>query len=157
MMDLDSTMPRWRRIALPVSLILNVFFIALIGAHLWRIREGEAAYGAPLARALRNAEAVLAPEDAAAFSAVIQHEAPQYIEAAQQLRAARQALRRQITAERFNPETAQQAFAGWQVAWSRFMGDVRGPLVDALAKVSPEGRRKLIAERRKVEILRFSH
>ena len=144
-------MLRWRRVVLPASIILNFFFAALIGGHLWQTQREEIGFGIPLARALRNAEAILTPQDAAAFSAVMRRDAPQYLESARQLREARQELRRQITADHVSQEEVRQALATWQTAWDHFVGDVRGPLAEALAQVSPEGRRKLIAERRAVE------
>lgn len=144
-----STIPAWRRFALPVSVILNLFFVALIGGHVLRTRMDErAAASAPLMRALANADAILSAPDAAAFNAVMRHDAPRYVEAAHQLEAARDQLERQITAEPYNPAAVRQALAAWQLSWDRFMGDIGDPLVDALAQVSPEGRRKLVAVRR---------
>jgi hypothetical protein len=118
---------------------------------LWQIHREETGFGIPLARALRNAEAVLSPQDAAAFGAVMRRDAPQYLDSARQLREARRKLRSQITADHVSQGEARQALAVWQTAWDHFMGDVSGPLAEALAQVSPEGRRKLIAERRAAE------
>lgn len=142
--------PAWRRIALPASLILNLFLVALIGGHLLHVRRGLA--GAPFAHALANAEAILPPKDAAAFRAVMQRDAPQYEGAMKRFFAARQALERDIAADHFDPDRVRAALANWRTSWDAFFDDFDGPLVDALAQVSPEGRRKLLAERRRGEM-----
>ena len=148
MTETSRDLPSWRRIALPASIVLNLFFIALIGGHLLHNRTYDVGSGTPLTRALARAEASLPPQDAAAFGAVMRREAPHYAEAAQQLKEARQELARQITAEQFNQEEVRQALATWRTAWGRFMEDFGNTLVEALAQVSPEGRRKLVLDRR---------
>jgi len=100
-----------------------------------------------VARALANAEASLPPQDAAAFDAAIRGGAPRYAQAARRLLDARRALGQEITAEPFSPEGVQQALASWRTAWNGFFDAFSGTLVDALAKVSADGRRKLIADR----------
>ncbi len=137
----------WSRIVLTASLLLNLFLVALIGGHLLRSGGGEAGSGSPLARALARAEATLPPRDAAAFGAVIRRDAPHYEAAARQLGEARRELGLQISAEPFNQDGVRQALATWRSAWNRFFDDFSGTLVEALAQVSPQGRRKLVAER----------
>lgn len=137
----------WRRIALPASIVLNLFLAAVIGGHLWHNRHAEPAVGGPFARALANAAARLPPQDAATFTAVMKRDAPHYAEAAQQLAAARQALVREIIAEPFDPAGLQQALAAWRTAQNRFLDDFSGSFLDAVGQLSPEGRRKLIPER----------
>jgi len=51
-----------------------------------------------------------------------------------------------VTAEHFDRDATRQAFAGWQTAWSRFVGDFADTFVDALGGISPESRRKLVTE-----------
>jgi uncharacterized membrane protein len=142
--------PRWRRFALPASIVLNLFLAAVIGGHVLSVRRAEVAAGAggPLARALASAEASLPPPDAAAFGATLRRDAPAYMDSARQLGAARVRLGREILAEPFDPVRVQQALAAWQAAWNRFVDDFSKPLVEALGQVSPEGRRKLLTERR---------
>jgi uncharacterized membrane protein len=135
-----------RRIALPASIILNLFLVAVIGGHLWRHRA-ELTTTTPLARGLARAEAVLSPADAAAFRAVIRRNAPVYLEDQRRLTEARRALGRDITADRFDRDETQKALDDWRAAWNQFFDDFSKTLVDALAQVSPEGRRKLVAER----------
>ncbi len=146
------TVPVWRRIALPASIVLNLFLVALIGGHLLSVRRAEIVAGGPLARAFANAEASLPPEDAAAFSASLRRDAPNYLAAARQLGAAREQLGREITEGQYDPVRVRQALATWQAAWKHFVDDISNPLVDALGHVSAEGRRKLIAERRSARL-----
>jgi uncharacterized membrane protein len=137
----------WRRIALPASIILNLFLVALIGGHVLNRLFTEATPGPPLMRAIARAEASLPPEDAARFGAVMRRDAPRFSADREQVIAARRALVGQITAEHFDQNAVRQAMATWQTAWNRFVTDFANTLVDALAQVSPEGRRKLVAER----------
>ncbi len=138
----------WRWLALPASIVLNLFFIALIGGHLWQNRSDDGTSGTALSRSLARAEAVLPRQDATAFGAVIRRDAPRYAEAAQRLAEARQEFWREVTAEQFNPDHARQALDAWRAAWNRFLDDFTNTIVAALAEVSPEGRRKLTAQRR---------
>ena len=64
----------------------------------------------------------------------------------QELRQSRQKLDDQLVAEHFDPAATRQALGETQLAWDHFLNDFSGTLVDALAQVSPEGRRKLISE-----------
>ncbi|MGB6486299.1 MAG: hypothetical protein WBE91_05395 [Steroidobacteraceae bacterium] len=63
-------------------------------------------------------------------------------------RSARRALARQIAAAPFDPRATSQALAAWRTSWDRFVGDLSGPLIDALASISPQGRRRLVDARR---------
>jgi uncharacterized membrane protein len=138
----------WWRIALPVSLVLNLFFVALIGGHMLHTLYRGRNAGSPLARALANAEAVLPAQDAARFGAVIRGGAPQYMKSLQQLGEARRELDRQMLADQFDPDGFRRALAQWETAWNGFLNDLTSPLVQALAEISPEGRRNLVAARR---------
>lgn len=138
--------PRWRRIALLASLGLNLFLLALIGGFVWHHRSVQG--GTPLMRALARAEASLPKKDAAAFDAVIKRDAPRVEPAQHQLAQARQELQQLIAADDFDRTAVQRALTNWGSAWNRFFGEFSNTLVDALSQVSPEGRRKLIEERR---------
>jgi uncharacterized membrane protein len=150
MPEINQTKPGWRRIALPVSIVLNLFLIAVIGGHILhvRVRLRESHVDTPLARALANAESILPASDAEKFRAVIRRDAPHYMDAAHQLGEARQEVERQILAEPFDQERVNRALAGWEAAWNRFFGEFNNTLVEALAEISPEGRRQLVAKRR---------
>jgi uncharacterized membrane protein len=138
----------WRWLALPASIILNLFLIALIAGHLWQSRSDDVISGSPLSRALARAEASLPPRDAAALGAVIRRDAPHYAQAAQQLTEARREFWQRVTKEQFDQHDVRQALEAWRTAWNRFLDDFSDTIVAALAEVSPEGRRKLTAERR---------
>jgi uncharacterized membrane protein len=138
----------WWRIALPASIILNLFLIALIGGHVLSRQRPELVAGSPLARAFASAEATLSPPDAAALGASIRHDAPGYLDAARQLAVARAELGHVIEADPYDPAQVRQALKVWQAAWNHFVDDFSNPLVGALGQVSPAGRRKLVQERR---------
>lgn len=61
---------------------------------------------------------------------------------------ARRALERQIAAEPFDPQAAGRALTAWRASWNEYVGDFSGPLVEALAAISPEGRSRLVVARR---------
>ncbi|HUC18500.1 MAG TPA: periplasmic heavy metal sensor [Acetobacteraceae bacterium] len=144
--------PVWWRIALPASLVLNLFFMGLIGGHMLRSNINSASGGPLLARALANAEASLSAPDAAAFASVIHRDAARYAKSARELFEARSTLQRQVTAEHYNQKATMLALEAWQASWNRFVDDFGKTLVEALGQVSPEGRRRLVAERRQAEI-----
>lgn len=137
---------RWRRFVLPLSLVLNLFFAALVGGHLLRAYQAEDKFGTPLGRALARAEASLSPQDATTFRAAITSGAPHYAADLRDLAEARQAFNRQVTAENFDRDATRQALKGWEAAWGRFVDDFGDTFVDALGGISPEGRRKLAHE-----------
>jgi len=144
-----SDVSPWRGVALPASLALNLFLVATIGGHLLRIHQIEAGGGAAqVARAIANAEASLPKTDAARFAAVMQRDEPRYMQAAQQLAKERAEFERRLTAEPFDKDAANQAFQTWQASWNNLMDSLRTPIIDGLAEVSPEGRQKLIEQRR---------
>ena len=135
------------RVALALSVILNLFFIAVIGGTVWRNRIAGMGGRPPFAAALARAEAALSPEDAKAFDAAIRRGMPHYIAAARRLRHARLAVRDQVVAEHFDPDKTRAALNDWQSAWNDFLSAFDDSLIKALAQVSPEGRRKLVAQR----------
>lgn len=141
----------WRWLALALSLVCNVFLAALIAGHFLgqRVRPARFSIGAtPMTRALERAEGILSPQDAAAFRAVLERDRPRYAPAVRQVAEARRELERQIAAQPFDPHAASQALAVWRMSWSGFVDDFSGPLIDALAAISPEGRSRLVASRR---------
>ena len=120
----------WRWLALSLSLVCNVFLAAVIAGHFLSRRAVPVALptgGTPLARALERTQAVLPAQDAATFRAV---------------------LEREIAAEPFDPQAASQALAAWRTSWNGFVDDFSGPLIEALAAISPEGRSRLVLARR---------
>jgi uncharacterized membrane protein len=139
--------PRWRRFALPASIVLNLFLIAVIGGHMMHSRRLGGGGEMSLARALARAQEILPPDDAAAFTAVMRRNAPKYQDAGRQLKEARTRLDSALTAETFDQAEVRQSMAQAQAAWNTFTDKISGSLIEALAGVSVEGRRKLIAQR----------
>jgi uncharacterized membrane protein len=141
----------WRWLALSLSLVCNVFLAAVIAGHFLARRAGTIAVpagGTPLARALERTQAILPAKDAATFRAVLERDKPRYARAAIQVALARRDLERAIAAQPFDPKAASQALATWRNSWSGFVDDFSGPLIDALAAISPEGRSRLVIARR---------
>jgi uncharacterized membrane protein len=131
-------------LALALSTVLNLFLLGVIAGHFLGRRGPPELAMTPMARALERAEAVLSPADAAAFRAAFDRDGPRFSQSAEQVTAARHALARQIAAVPFDPRATSQALAAWRTSWDRFAGDLSGPLIDALAAISPEGRRRLV-------------
>jgi uncharacterized membrane protein len=134
------------RLALSLSLILNLFFVAVIAGHFLRHevhRSAPSAAASPLARV----EAELDARDAARFEAAIGRGGVGLAAAAQQMAAARRALSQQLVAEPFDARAARQALDAWRISWNTFMTQLSGPLIDALSSISPAGRRRLVKER----------
>ncbi|MGA8094656.1 MAG: periplasmic heavy metal sensor [Steroidobacteraceae bacterium] len=134
------------KLALSLSVVLNLFLLGVIAGHFLSHRVGSPALavgGTLMTRAVARAEAALDPADAAAFRAVLARDRPRFAESAEQVGAARRELARQIAANPFNPRAATQALAAWRTSWDRFMDDFSGPLIDALTSISPQGRQRL--------------
>jgi uncharacterized membrane protein len=140
--------PLWRRMILPLSLVLNFFLIAVIGGHLLQGRRHQDHGLTPLAQMLADAEARLPPKDAATFGTIMRQGAPKYLGAAAQLADARIELGHRITAEPYDKAAVGQALAKWQAQWNQFVDVFSGTLVDALGAISIDSRNKLIKARR---------
>lgn len=140
-------MPRWRRVALPLSIALNLFLVALIGGHMWRQHRLTLVATSPVARILARAEASLPPKQAAAFADVIRRDSSGFGETQGQVAAARRTLARAVTADQFDRQQVRQAFLAWRTAWDRFFDQFSGTLVDALAQMPAEDRREFVAQR----------
>jgi uncharacterized membrane protein len=142
--------PAWHWLALSLSTVLNLFLLGVIAGHFLGRGGGPRELAmTPMARAVERAEAVLGPKDAAAFRAALDRGGPRYAQSAKEANAARLALARQIAAQPFDPRATSQALAAWRASWDRFVGDLSGPLIDALSAISPEGRRRLVGDRRR--------
>ena len=141
----------WRWLALSLSLVCNIFLAAVIAGHFLSRRVDTFSVptgGTPLARALERTQAVLSAKDAATFRAVLERDEPRYGQAAIQVALARGALEREIAAEPFDPRAASRALALWRTSWSGFVDDFSGPLIEALAAISAQGRSRLVIARR---------
>ncbi|KHK00899.1 periplasmic heavy metal sensor [Desulfovibrio sp. TomC] len=137
----------WRRIVLPCSLLLNLFLVAVIGGRLLYGRAERLDGTGMLSRLQARAEAVLPSAEAQAFKAVITRDLPRFSPTWQQVGATRAELARQVAADPYDKIATGRALGAWITAWDGFAAEFGNTLVDALAQVSPEGRRKLIAGR----------
>ena len=137
---------KWR-LALSISVVLNLFLLALVGGHFLRASRSELP-AMPVARALARAQATLSPQDAAAFGAVVRRDAPRYVGAWREIVTARRQLEQVLAADPYDKAKAQQAFATWHEAWNQYVDKLGDTLIDGMSQISPEGRRKLIALRR---------
>lgn len=136
---------RRRGTGLALSLALNLFLAALVLAHLWRNGIRHAPAQPLVARIVADARSELSARDFAAFDAAIHRDGPLVATEAQRVAAARSALERQMEAEPFDPAATRQAYDAWHANADRFLDQFRDPLIDSLAQVSPQGRRRLIA------------
>jgi len=125
--------------ALGASLALNLVFAALL---FWP--------DTPRPRGVRNLQArmerVLSGEDRDRFRAVMEANRPTYEAAQQAMRQARPLVPRAIGAEPFSEEALRAAMATNRERWQAFSEAFEGSLAQATAAISPEGRRKLLAD-----------
>jgi uncharacterized membrane protein len=150
MSDTLQKRSNWQRVALPLSLILNFFLIAVIGGHVLHNRVNAQGAEGSLAKALATAASKLSGPDAKAFGDVMRREAPHYQDAIRNLGLARETLKDTIAAEPFDAAAARTAYGAWQQNLTTFTHDFGDTLMDGLASISPAGRHTLIEERRRV-------
>jgi hypothetical protein len=81
------------------------------------------------------------------FHDVMTRGAPLYAQSGKPLAEAKSALKRQIVAEPYDRQAVHSAFVARQQSWNRLFDNADDTLIEALAQVSPERRRKLIAQR----------
>ena len=145
---------KWLRIALPVSLVLNMFLLAFLGGQMLRARPEVTRGDDPLARILAVAEASLPASDARSFRQTLLKEEPRYAQAVMKVTEARQEMLKQVSADPYDPVATLTALSAMQGAWTEFMDAIGGPLVDAIGQISPEGRRTMVADQKAKGILR---
>jgi uncharacterized membrane protein len=125
--------------ALGASLALNLVFAGLL---FWP--------DSPRPRGVRGLQArmerVLSAEDRARFRAVMDANQPTFEAAQQALRQTRPLVPRAIGAEPFSEEALRAAMATNRERWQAFSEAFEGSLAQATAAISPEGRRKLLAD-----------
>lgn len=144
---------KWLRIALPLSLVLNMFLLAFLGANAACDTGGSKGVD-PLARILAVAEATLSASDFKSFRQTLLQEEPRYARAVKNVTQARQEMLKQISSDQYDPVATLTALSATQSAWTEFMDAIGGPLVDAIGQISPEGRRKVLGDQNAKGILR---
>lgn len=144
----------WRNTVLFLSLALNLFLAALIGAHMLRaqILRHDFASQTPLQRALLQAEAALSPPDRTIFDKTLLAGEPGFAQAADQVAMARHNLAAVLLSQPYDPAATATAMNAWQQSWLQFQSAFRTPLLNALDAISPQGRRALVEARRQHDI-----
>lgn len=146
---------KWLRIALPVSLVLNMFLLAFLGGQMLRARPEVPRGDDPLARILAVVEATLPASDARLFRQTLLKGEPRYARAVKKVTEARQEMLKQVSAEPYDPVATLTALSEMEGAWTEFMDAIGGSLVDAIGQISPEGRRAVVADQKAKGILRI--
>lgn len=135
--------PPARTALLWLSLVLNAFLVALLGAHLLRAPAPHPHHG-PEAVIARMA-AVLPPADAARFQADMARGRDAYRSARARLEQAHAAFVATIAHQPYDAAASRAALATWRADLQEFTARFGDSLVTALADVSPAGREKLAA------------
>ena len=148
MSEMRPRRPTATRVVLVLSIVVNLFLLAVIGGHVLRTRAMAAYMESPVLARLASLEQRLPPDDAARFRAVLMHDAPGFMPEASELAAARRRVEQAVLAEPFDKEAVTAAIAAWRADWNRFVPDFTGPLVDALAAISSAGRHVMVDSER---------
>lgn len=93
-------------------------------------------------------ERVLGPEDRATFHRVMEEGRPRWEPLRHELRRARPRVGRAIGAEPFSEEALRAAMAEGRQRWMTFSEAYEDSLARATAAISPDGRRRLLADMR---------
>lgn len=127
------------RAALGASLALNLVFAALLfwpGQHKPRgIRGMEA-----------RMERALGPADREVFRRIMETNRPSYETAQRDMRLTAPAIARALGAEPFSEEALRAALQAGREGWRAFSESYENSLAKATAAISPEGRRRLLAD-----------
>lgn len=146
------------RIALAASLAVNVFFVAFVGAQLWRSRTdlpsfvGDSAQTPGLAvaqRALQRAADALPASDRAALRQALMARIPVLREAQEQYLQAAEAARKEVSRTPIDPVALRSSIDAAVVARQKIAPIVGDLLADAILHMSDEGRQSLSTYRPK--------
>jgi uncharacterized membrane protein len=132
------------RAALGASLALNLVFAALL---FW---PGLLPQGERKPRGIRGLETrmerVLGPEDRVTFQRIMEANRPSYETAQREMRQVGPSVARALGAEPFSEEALRQALQAGRERWRTFSESYENSLAKATAAISPEGRRRLLAD-----------
>ena len=134
-----------RRFGMWLSLALNLFLVALIGAHLLRAADRPDPPPRTLDGAIERIASALPPSDAKQFRTVMLQEKPHYQPAHDRMEQARQDFNQAISRDPYDEQAAQNAMHSWQADWTNFMQKFGDSFLRATGTLSPEGRAKLAA------------
>lgn len=142
------------RVILAVSIALNLFLVALVGAQRWRAaqvqRVGTPAASLVEGRGIRDPEgtlqefvARLAPDDAAILQGAARARLGELLNARRDFVAAVQRTREEIGRDPVDPTALREAMAEARRQRQRFGPLLEAILLDAVPRMTPEGRRAL--------------
>ncbi|MCQ9156855.1 periplasmic heavy metal sensor [Acidomonas methanolica] len=132
------------RTFLVASILLNIFLAALAGGQYLRHRAEESRHESVFERVVEDLTSHLDNSDAEAFRSALKQEEPHYAKAHENLALARADINRLLLAPNFDPAAAREAMRRWRLAWNAFVGSFGDALVDAMARISPAGRRAIV-------------
>jgi uncharacterized membrane protein len=133
-----------------VSLALNAFLVALVGAHLLRphlLPASDPAQPGMVGRIL----AALPADEAMQFQAQLDAARPRYQAAQDTIDASRRALVSALAANPYDEDAVRAALRAYQESWRSFAGKFDDAFLAAIAALPPEGRTRVaaaVAERR---------
>jgi uncharacterized membrane protein len=134
---------RDRRIALGLSLALNVLLVAYVGTQLLQSPPPPRAVGvqAMIERISRD----LPPGDKEIFEHAFDQDRGRLMDASEAMRAARRALDASIAARPFDPAATRTAMHQWREAWQSMSTSFEDAFLAALQGISPDGRAQIVA------------
>jgi uncharacterized membrane protein len=130
----------WRTRLLFGSFALNLFTLALIGAHFaMRGRPGPP----PPERIVEHMVHGLAAPDAERFRAVMAQRLPAIEAAHDRMEQARTAMAVAIAREPYDEAAVRRAMKDWQTAWMSMSDGMGDGVLSAVSTLSPDGRKRL--------------
>lgn len=130
----------WRTRVLLMSVGVNLFGAALIGAHFaTRPSRGQPGLVGAMERMARD----LPPADAARFRAALDRERPWYDMARRSMAESRIALSRSIAQDLYDEAAVRDRLQEFHARWTETSGRFGESLLVAIGTLSPEGRAKL--------------
>jgi uncharacterized membrane protein len=134
-----------RVLLLRISLALNVFFVALIVAHMLRPHLARPQPTPATNGVVARLTAALPADDAAQFRARLNARRADFDPQRARIDTARQALLEAIARDPYETDAVRQALADYQQSWRDFTRHFNPAFLAALEAVSPAGRAQLAA------------
>jgi len=123
------------------SIMLNLFFLSFLGI---RYAQNRSPVCIDRRITINGLIASLPREDQKKFAQVLQQDKPRYWDQLLAIGVKRAALDKAVLAPEFALDRVQADFRDWQVSWNDFMTVFGMTLIDATARISPQGRQALI-------------
>ena len=150
MVTIDNKATKWLALAFLVSLSANLLLGGLIAG--WYLhdpgpRHPNASLDRPIERPVQallgRMTARLEPDERQVFRVAFQEHRADLRAAREEVKIARQKLRRILNADRFDREALDAAFADLRARTNAFQAVLQGAIADAAESLSPEARRRL--------------